>query len=358
MLRIPESCGAEEDAQTVTFSVECRTSPGEELMLVGSIRSLGSWDLSHAVRMSTLAEEYPVWTSPAIPLAAGGPEEVGPVMYKYVLTRAHGEDHIWEEGSDRIIAKDELVDVCQQGVIDDGVFRRGSEAQSSSRRVKKRHVVPRPKHRHKSRSKSRGSTSLHATTETEDFMRHRIQIEELQAKLESQSCVIECQRLEIEELRSKQEGFVHQSIQIEELQSKLERQNCTIERQQVEIEELRQQLDISKGLQEQLDVRMRLMDQMEAELKQLKEKQTSYDSQNRILEQQHCEIEELKRQLEHDKVLREQADASLKLQTSEQRPPQTSEHRLPLLRWAASARTPFALLLFCIVCQRYVSRLR
>lgn len=66
---------------TVTFSLQnAETSPGESMLVVGSHASLGGWDPSGGLKMTTDAKEYPAWTATASLSIPEGSE----IEYKYV----------------------------------------------------------------------------------------------------------------------------------------------------------------------------------------------------------------------------------------------------------------------------------
>jgi len=87
-------------AAAVRFSVTVPcTQPGEVVFCVGAADALGWWDPTKAVKCSTTAETFPVWTSEVVPLT-GHPDSL---EFKLIIGR---EDRRggwrWEEGANRI----------------------------------------------------------------------------------------------------------------------------------------------------------------------------------------------------------------------------------------------------------------
>jgi hypothetical protein len=65
----------------VIFQVKCPTQIGENVRLVGSTKTLGTWTPSLAVRLQTTSDTYPIWKSNAIVLLE--PD----IEYKYVVVK-------------------------------------------------------------------------------------------------------------------------------------------------------------------------------------------------------------------------------------------------------------------------------
>lgn len=80
------------DTVPVAFKVECRTQPGDNVLITGNLATeLGGWDLNQAVAMTTSPETYPTWSA-VVPL----PVHVA-LEFKFVLQRADGSFE-WEQG--------------------------------------------------------------------------------------------------------------------------------------------------------------------------------------------------------------------------------------------------------------------
>lgn len=79
---------------SVIFHVNCGvTRPGECVFVTGSHPSLGSWTPANAVKLTTGAEEFPMWTSAAVSLSAGESLE-----YKFLVQKADCSGAArWEE---------------------------------------------------------------------------------------------------------------------------------------------------------------------------------------------------------------------------------------------------------------------
>lgn len=90
---------------SATFTVQCRTLPGETVFLSGDRTELGAWEVSSAVAMSTTEASWPSWTT-TVAFA-----EAALVQYKFFVQRASGEC-TWELGNNRLrnITQDEDID--------------------------------------------------------------------------------------------------------------------------------------------------------------------------------------------------------------------------------------------------------
>eukprot|EP00746_Dinoflagellata_sp_MGD_P012943 gnl/MRDRNA2_/MRDRNA2_127782_c0_seq1.p1 gnl/MRDRNA2_/MRDRNA2_127782_c0~~gnl/MRDRNA2_/MRDRNA2_127782_c0_seq1.p1 ORF type:complete len:336 (-),score=102.33 gnl/MRDRNA2_/MRDRNA2_127782_c0_seq1:191-1198(-) len=92
----------------VIFHVQCRTSFGQQVWLVGSTETFGQWDSSKAMLLETTPDTYPQWRSKPVML-----HEHDSIEYKYILVEQNGSVQ-WEECKNRQIlytqvASDEVV---------------------------------------------------------------------------------------------------------------------------------------------------------------------------------------------------------------------------------------------------------
>ncbi|WP_219671496.1 carbohydrate-binding module family 20 domain-containing protein [Streptomyces bambusae] len=90
----PSSAAQASAASPIRFGVTATTEWGDELLAVGSVPALGSWDPARAVHLD--AHGYPVWSGEAVV-----PADV-PVEYKYVVRESDGT-FTWEEGPNRLL---------------------------------------------------------------------------------------------------------------------------------------------------------------------------------------------------------------------------------------------------------------
>jgi len=79
------------------FKVKAITVFSEEIYIVGLHAELGKWEPKNAVKLSTNAESYPLWTSPDIVIKISGGI---PFEYKYFKKTASGKIN-WELGANR-----------------------------------------------------------------------------------------------------------------------------------------------------------------------------------------------------------------------------------------------------------------
>lgn len=80
-----------------TFAVRCNTQLGDRVMLVGAPPSLGSWEPTRGVELTTDETAFPVYTSPKVVCPTPGFVE-----YKFVRITAGGAC-VWEQGSNRCV---------------------------------------------------------------------------------------------------------------------------------------------------------------------------------------------------------------------------------------------------------------
>ena len=78
------------------FEVNAETSPGDTLVIVGSVPALGNWDAHRGMRMTTSDDVYPLWHA-WIPGCLPGCE------YKFAILKRSGEVE-WEQSNNRRLA--------------------------------------------------------------------------------------------------------------------------------------------------------------------------------------------------------------------------------------------------------------
>lgn len=90
----------------VRVRVQCRTSPGESVAIVGSTAALGAWDAAAAVPL-TWGEGH-VWSGELPLLLGGGAEDeqaqAQAIEFKAVLRRQQEQEVVWENGGNRSLA--------------------------------------------------------------------------------------------------------------------------------------------------------------------------------------------------------------------------------------------------------------
>jgi len=84
------------------------TRPGESLFVVGSLPEMGAWNPEKAVPCTTTADEFPLWTSEAIPASLSATE----VEFKFII-RGNGKVR-WEDGANH---KFKLPSSCSEKAI-------------------------------------------------------------------------------------------------------------------------------------------------------------------------------------------------------------------------------------------------
>eukprot|EP00443_Scrippsiella_acuminata_P102286 CAMPEP_0115736186 /NCGR_PEP_ID=MMETSP0272-20121206/87119_1 /TAXON_ID=71861 /ORGANISM="Scrippsiella trochoidea, Strain CCMP3099" /LENGTH=481 /DNA_ID=CAMNT_0003180343 /DNA_START=41 /DNA_END=1484 /DNA_ORIENTATION=+ len=93
----------------VCFCVNCTdTQIGQHIRVVGSLPSLGSWNLSQSLQLATTAGDFPLWRSSTLVAV----EEDAHVEYKYDLDN-EGKIIRWEERANRSL---NLATAASQGV--------------------------------------------------------------------------------------------------------------------------------------------------------------------------------------------------------------------------------------------------
>jgi len=97
------------------FAVRANTVCGDTIAIVGSIPELGEWNAAKALRLTTNAQLYPIWsTASEVDLRKS---EVKRIEYKYVKIDGVGSVHWEAQGNNRWVpVEDEVI------TVDDGAF--------------------------------------------------------------------------------------------------------------------------------------------------------------------------------------------------------------------------------------------
>ena len=79
---------------TITFQVNCETSLGDYVVVVGDVPELGGWHVNSATALTTSPASYPLWQATvSLPSASL-------IQYKYIIYHTDGS-YRWEEGNNR-----------------------------------------------------------------------------------------------------------------------------------------------------------------------------------------------------------------------------------------------------------------
>ncbi|CAI6331665.1 unnamed protein product [Periconia digitata] len=95
----------------VTFNVQTRTAPGQEIVVVGDVEALGSWNVERALKLEASRyrdADFPLWLGQLQGVQAGSRIE-----YKYVRREANG-DVVWQGGDNGVV--EAKVDGCRDAV--------------------------------------------------------------------------------------------------------------------------------------------------------------------------------------------------------------------------------------------------
>jgi len=112
----------------IAFECSCETLEDEHLLIVGSAREFGDWDVAQGLPLTTAPDIYPTWRTASVRLDSVPAGE--DIEYKYV--KVGPMDAIWEKGDNRVLQLGDCQgDPDDEHVVKDGHFYLGRGRRSS-----------------------------------------------------------------------------------------------------------------------------------------------------------------------------------------------------------------------------------